>query len=157
MITASSQGPAPRGNDRPQQRQAEVGRRYPVVMLAAAATIGTASYLHLDGRIPLGFTTITGEHFSHVSIPEAIIGAVLAAGAVTVTVAPRRARTVARGVIGFAVLGVLAGLGITLASSPHLAADLAYHLGVLTVLLAALMALVWPGRSGQRGFAGRLR
>jgi hypothetical protein len=86
-------------------------------MLAAAATIGIASYLHLDGRIPLGFTTISGEHFSRVSVPEAIIGAVLAAGAVVVTVAPRRARAVALGAVGFAVLGVLAGLGFALTSS----------------------------------------
>jgi hypothetical protein len=131
-------------------------------MLAAAATIGTASYLHLDGQIPLGFTTITGEHFSRVSVPEAIIGAVLAAGAVIVTMAPRRARAVARGVVGFAVLGVLAGLGFVLASSagvlpvtvtgeqPHVAADLAYHLSVLVVLLAALLALTRPGFSGAR-------
>ncbi len=116
-------------------------RRYAVVMLAAAATIGIASDLHLDGRIPLGFTTITGEHFSRVSVPEAIIGAVLAAGAVIVTVAPRRARAVALGAVGFAVLGVLAGLGFALTSSPHIAADLAYHLSVLVVLLAALLAL----------------
>jgi hypothetical protein len=65
-----------------------VDRRYAVVMLAAAATVGIASYLHWAGRIPLDFTTITGEPFSRVSVPEAIIGAVLAAGAVIVTVAP---------------------------------------------------------------------
>jgi hypothetical protein len=71
----------------PQQQVGVVGR-YAVVMLAATATVGIASYLHRDGRIPLGFTTITGEPFSRVSVPEAIIGAVLAAGAVIVTVAP---------------------------------------------------------------------
>ncbi len=137
-------------------------RRYAVVMLAAAATVGIASYLHLDGQIPLGFTTITGEHFSRVSVPEAIIGAVLAAGAVVVTMAPRRARAVARGAVGFAVLGVLAGLGFVLASSagvlpvavtggrPHVTADLAYHLSVLVVLLLALLALTRPGFSGPR-------
>jgi hypothetical protein len=130
-----------------------VDRRYAVVMLAAAATIGIASYLHLDGRIPLGFTTISGEHFSRVSVPEAIIAAVLAAGAVIVTVAPCRARSVALGAVGFAVLGVLAGLGFALTSSPHIAADLAYHLSVLVVLLAALLALTRPGFSGPDGFA----
>jgi len=137
---AGPPGPAPAARG-PQKQQAGVDRRYAVVMLAAAATIGIASDLHLDGRIPLGFTTITGEHFSRVSVPEAIIGAVLAAGAVIVTVAPRRARAVALGAVGFAVLGVLAGLGFALTSSPHIAADLAYHLSVLVVLLAALLAL----------------
>ena len=132
-------------------------RRYAVVMLAAAATIGTASYLHLDGRIPLGFTAITGEHFSLVSVPEAIIGAVFAAGSVIISVAPHRARAVALRATGFAVLGVLAGLGVALARSQHVAADLAYHLSVLAVLLAALLALVRSGFSAARWSAGRRR
>jgi hypothetical protein len=82
---------------RAQPLPARMDRRYAVVLLAAAATFGIASYLHLDGNIPLGFTTITGEHFSRASIPEAIIGAVLAAGAAIVTAAPGRARTAALG------------------------------------------------------------
>jgi hypothetical protein len=138
-------------------------------MLAAAATVGIASYLHRDGRIPLGFSTITGEHFSRVSVPEAIIGAVLAAGAVIVTVGPHRARAAALGAVGFAVLGVLGGLGFVLASSagvlpvsvaggrPHIAADLVYHLSVLAVLLAALLALARPGFAGGRGVRLRRR
>jgi hypothetical protein len=146
---AGSPGLAPAAR-RPQQ-QAGVDRRYAAVMLAAAATFGIASYLHLDGRIPLGFTTITGEHFGRASVPEAIIGAVLAAGAAAVTMAPRRARAAAQGTVGFAVLGVLAGLGFVLTSArPHIAADLAYHLSVLVVLLAALLALARPGFSGAR-------
>ena len=92
---AGPPGPAPAAR-RPRQRQAGVDRRFAVVMLLEAATFGVASYLHLDGRIPLGFTTITGEHFSRASVPEAIIGAVLAAGAVVVGVAPGRARTATR-------------------------------------------------------------
>ena len=120
-------------------------------MLAEAATFGVASYLHLDGRIPLGFTTITGEHFSRASIPEAIIGAVLAVGAAMVVVAPSRARTVALGTTGFAALGVLAGLGFVITSSrPHIANDVAYHLTMLLVLLAGLVALVRTRRAGQR-------
>jgi hypothetical protein len=166
--SAGPPGPAPVARG-PQQRQAGVDRRYAVVMLAAAATVGIASYLHLDGQIPLGFTTITGEHFSRVSVPEAIIGAVLAAGAVVVTVAPRRGRAVALGVVGFAVLGVLGGLGFVLASSarvlpvavaggrPHIAADLAYHLSVLVVLLAAILALARPGFSAARWVSRRRR
>ena len=119
-------------------------------MLVEAATFGAASYLHLDGWIPLGLTTITGEHFGRASVPEAIIGAVLAAGAVVVAVAPGRARTAALGVTGFAVLGVLAGLGFVLTSSrPHIAADLSYHLTILLVLLTEVFVLVRTGRVGQ--------
>ena len=131
-------------------------RRFAVVMLAEAATFGVASYLHLDGRIPLGFTTITGEHFSRASVPEAVIGAVLAAGAVVVAVAPGRARTAALGATGFAALGVLAGLGFVLTSSrPHIAADLAYHLTMLLVLLAGLVVLVRTGHGRRSGTAPR--
>ena len=148
---AGSPGPAPAGR-RPRQREAGVDRRFAAVMLAEAATFGVASYLHLDGRIPVGFTAITGEHFGRASVPEAIIGAVLAAGAMVVAVAPGRARTAALGATGFAVLGVLAGLGFVLTSSrPHIAGDLAYHLTILLVLLAGLVVLVRTGRVGQPG------
>jgi hypothetical protein len=128
-----------------------VGRHYAIVMLAAAATFGIASYLHLDGRIPLGFTTITGEHFGRASVPEAVIGAVLAAGAIVVAMAPGWAGTAALGATGFAALGVLAGLGFVLTSSrPHIAVDLAYHLTMLLMLLAGLTVLVRTDRVRQR-------
>jgi hypothetical protein len=124
-------------------------------MLAEAVTFGVASYLHLDGRIPLGFTTITGEHFSRASLPEAVIGAVLAVGAVVVAASPRWARTAALGATSFAALGVLVGLGFVLTSSrPHIAVDLAYHLTMLIVLLAGLVVLVRRGR-GRSGTAPR--
>lgn len=126
-------------------RRPGLDRRYPVIMLVAATAIGSASYLHLDGRIPLGFTTITGEHFGQVSVPEAILAVLLATGAVTTIVTPHRARTVARRVIGLAALGVLVGLAATLVFSPHIAADLAYHLSVLALLLAALLPLARTG------------
>jgi hypothetical protein len=148
-FAAGPPGPAPtaRGPHQPTR----VDRHYAIVMLAAAATFGIASYLHLDGRIPLGFTTITGEHFGRASVPEAVIGAVLAVGAVVVAVAPGRARTAALGATGFAAVGVLAGIGFVLTSSrPHIAADLAYHLTMLLVLLAGLVVLVRTDRVGQQ-------
>ncbi len=46
-ITATEPGP----------RRAGVDRGVALGLLAAAATVGVASCLHLDGRIPLGFTT----------------------------------------------------------------------------------------------------
>ena len=131
-------------------------RRFAVVMLVEAAAFGVASYLHLDGRIPLGFTTITGEHFGRASVPEAVIGAVLAAGAVVVAVAPGRARTAALGATGFAAVGVLAGLGFVLTSSrPHIAADLAYHLTMLLVLLTGLIVLIRAGHGRRSGTTPR--
>ena len=153
--TAGSLGPEPTAR-RPRPRQAGADRRYAVLMLAEAATFGIASYLHLDGQIPLGFTTITGEHFSRASFPEAVIGAVLAAGAVAVAVAPGRARSAALGTTGFAVLGVMTGLGFVLTSSrPHIAIDLSYHLTILLVLLAGLVVLVRTSRRHPSGTASR--
>jgi hypothetical protein len=147
---AGSPAPAP-ATRRAQQRPAGIDRHYAVILLATAATFGVASYLHLDGKIPLGFTSITGEHFSRASLPEAIIGAVLAAGATVVAVAPGWTRTAALGATGFAALGVLAGLGFVLTSSrPHIAVDLAYHLTMLLVLLAGLVVLVRTAPVGQR-------
>ena len=139
-----------------QEQGLRTDRRFAVVMLAEAASFGVASYLHLDGRIPLGFTTITGEHFSRASVPEAVIGAVLTVGAVVVAIAPGWARTAALGATGFAALGVLAGLGFVLTSSrPHIAVDLAYHLTMLLVLLAGLVVLVRIGRGRRSGTAPR--
>jgi hypothetical protein len=116
-------------------------------MLVEAATFGVASYLHRGGRIALGFTTVTGEHFSNAALPEAIIGAVLAAAAVFVLAAPGRARSAAYGATGFATLGVVVGLSVVVGSSRP-AADLAYHVTILVVLLAsALMLSAWgPAR-----------
>ena len=152
---AGSPAPAPAAR-RAQPLPARMDRRYAVVLLAAAATFGIASYLHLDGNIPLGFTTITGEHFGRASVPEAVIGAVLAAGAVVVAVAPGRARTAALGATGFAALGVLAGLGFVLTSSrPHIAVDLSYHLTMLLVLLTGLIVLIRAGHGRRSGTTPR--
>jgi len=138
-----------------------VDRRFAVGLLAAAATFAIASYLHLDGRIPLGFTTITGENFSRASAPEAVIGAVLAAGAVVIAVSSRWAGTAALGAVGFADLGVLVGLGFVLTGDqPRIAVDLAYHLTMLVVLTAGLAVIARTGGhsrpgSGQTAAAGQ--
>src|SRR5215813_5375417 len=72
-----------------------VPRPFGLFMLAEAATLGIASYLHRNGRISLGFTVIHGEHFPRASLPEAIIGAVLVLGSAIVLAAPARARRAA--------------------------------------------------------------
>lgn len=119
-----------------------VPRLFGVVMLAEAATLGIASYLHRDGRIPLGFTVIRGEHFTSASIPEAVIGAVLAAGAVTVLTAPARARRAAVYTTCFGIVGFLLGTYFVLTSGrPSIAIDLTYHATALTVLVATLVML----------------
>lgn len=112
-------------------------------MLAEAATLGIASYLHRDGRIPLGFTVIHGEQFQAASVPEAIIGAVLAAGAVVVLATPARARRAAVFATGFGIFGFLVGTVFVLTSGrPSVTIDLTYHATALTVLVATLVMLV---------------
>lgn len=122
-----------------------VPRLFVPVLLAEAATLGLASYLHRDGSIPLGFTTIHGENFQAASLPEAIIGAVLAAGALAVLAAPARTRWAALVATGFAIVGFVVGVSIVLTSGrPSVAGDLTYHGIGLAALLATLIALAWP-------------
>jgi hypothetical protein len=123
-------------------------------MLAEAATLGIASYLHHNGHIPLGFTVIHGEYFGAAATPEAIIGAVLAAGAAYVLAAPGRARIVALSTTGFALLGVIVGLAEVLRGvGPGSTMDLAYHSALLAALVATLVMLALqsarplPGRA----------
>lgn len=132
----------PAGRPRP-------GRWIGGLMLAEAVTFGMASYLHLQGRIPLGFTTITGEHFPDAATPEAIIGAVVAAGALLVLALPGRARRPAIGVTGFAILGVAVGLSAVIRRSTGIvAADLGYHAAIMAALLVTLLLLLRRPVSG---------
>ena len=111
-------------------------------MLAEAATLGTASYLHRDGRIPLGLTVVRGEQFTGASVPEAVIGAILAAGAAIVLAAPDRARRAALFATGFGVLGVLAGVAFVATSGrPSITIDLTYHAILLAALTTTLVLL----------------
>lgn len=134
-----------------------VPRPLGLVMLAEAATLGIASYLHRDGHIPLGFTVIHGERYASASVPEAIIGAVLAAGAVMAATVPARARRASILATGFAIAGFLIGTVFVLTSGrPSVAIDLAYHAILLTVLITTLVVLAFgrsrtaTGHSAQR-------
>lgn len=130
-----------------------VPRLFGLALLAEAATLGIASYLHRDGHLALGFTVVRGEQFTGASVPEAVIGAVLAAGAVIVLAAPGRARRAALYATGFGVFGVLAGTGFVATSGrPSIAIDLTYHAILLTALTATLvmLALRRPGAGSGR-------
>lgn len=113
-----------------------------LVMMAEAATLGIASYLHRDGHIPLGFTAIHGEQYASASGPEAVIGAVLAVGAVIAATVPARARRAAVFATGFAIFGFLIGTVFVLTSGrPSVTIDLTYHAILLTVLITTLVML----------------
>lgn len=138
-----------------QDRRPGVSRWIGALMLAEAATFGIASYLHLRGHIPLGFTTIGGEDFPDAATPEAIIGAVLAAAAALVLTAPGRARRAALGATGFAILGTAVGLAaVSGRSTGNVAADLTYHAAIMAALLVsftiALLGPAGPGRPARQ-------
>jgi heme A synthase len=125
------------------ERHKGAPRLFALAMLAEAATLGTASYLHRDGRIPLGFTVVRGEQFTGASVPEAVIGAILAAGAAIVLTSPDRARRAALFATGFGVLGVLAGVAFVATSGrPSITIDLTYHAILLAALTTTLVLLV---------------
>jgi heme A synthase len=139
---------------------AAIPRLFGPALLAEAVTLGIASYLHRDGRIPLGVTVIHGEWFPAASIPEAIIGAVLTAGAAIVLAAPARARRTAVFATGFAIFGFVVGTVFVLASGrPDITADLTYHAAGLTALVTTLVMLVLgrPHRSASGRAAWRQR
>jgi heme A synthase len=128
-------------------------RLFGLALLAEAATLGVASYLHRDGHIPLGFTVIRGEQFTGASVPEAVIGAILAAGAAIVLTAPDRARRAALFATAFGVFGVLAGVAFVVTSGrPSIGIDLAYHAILLAALTTTLvlLALRRPGAEGEQ-------
>jgi len=124
-------------------RAGHLGRGAGVAMLAEAVTLWVASFLHRQGQIPLGFTVVRGEHFPAASIPELVIGVVLALGALVVLAAPSRARRPALFATGFGVFGVLGGLTIVVSGgSPDTAVDLTYHSLLLAALVATFVVLL---------------
>jgi len=111
-------------------------RRIAWLLLFVAVTLGVASALHLSGNVH-GAAPFDPDH---AGIAEAVIGVVLAACASIMLRAPARAR--AAGLTGtvFAIVGF--GVGLSFTTQGGHAPDIAYHVVVLPVLVAALVALL---------------
>ncbi len=107
------------------------------VLAAVAATLAAMSSLHLAGV--LGAHVGGGYDPSAAGAAEAVIGAVLAAAAVAITMRPARTRPVGLAANGFAVAGFAYGLSITAAAG--YAPDVAYHAAVLPVLVVTELVL----------------
>ncbi len=119
-----------------------VPRPFGLLLLAEAVTLGIASYLHRGGHIALGFTVVRGEQYTSASVPEAIIGAVLAVGAVIVLTIPARARRAAISATAFAIFGFVLGTIFVLTSGrSSVTIDLTYHSILLLVLGTSLVML----------------
>jgi hypothetical protein len=119
--------------------------RIALAMAVVAATLAVASALHLTGHV-------SGRHSpfdaDHAGVAEAIIAAVLVAGAAVMIFLPSKARITAVLVNGFAVVGFIVGLTMTTRGG-HLP-DITYHLVVLPVLVINFVAAL-GARSGSDG------
>ncbi len=112
------------------------------VMLVEAASLVVASTIHLTGHVTGRAPIFDADD---AGIAEAVIAAVLLAGALAMYRFPGRARTVGLAATGFATAGFLIGLRMTAAGGHW--PDIAYHLTVLPLLIASLVVLA---RSGAR-------
>jgi hypothetical protein len=106
------------------------------LMLIVAASLLAASVLHLSGHV-----TGRGAPFDaeHAGIAEAILCAVLLAGAVGMLRLPRRAKAIGLIANGVTTFGFLVGL--TMTSRGGHWPDIAYHLTVLPLLIGGLVVL----------------
>lgn len=102
-------------------------------MALEAASLAVVSALHLAGALG-------GKPEVGAGVPEAIIGIVLAVGAVELLRLPTRGRSVALGAILFAIAGFVLGLTITIRGGEPL--DIAYHATVLPILVLTLLQVL---------------
>jgi hypothetical protein len=99
-----------------------------------AATLIVASTLHLAGAVNNGKPPFRPDR---AGIAEAIIAAVLTAGAFALA---RGRRRVAAGTVAFAIAGFIVGLSMTIRGGATV--DIAYHATVLPLLLITFAVLV---------------
>lgn len=125
-----------------------------VLMALATAAFAVASIVHFGVDVPVGVATLS-DSFPGAAAPEAVIAAVLAIGAAAVLTRRAKSRGIALGTTSFALLATVYGLSITLNSTRT--GDVAYHLGILAVLLVILGLLLVPGRTGTRRGAQDVR
>jgi hypothetical protein len=110
------------------------------VTVLEAATFAIASTLHLGTHVP--FTGLVGEHAPGAAGPEALIAAVLLAGAVFLLAKRRHAWGVAFGTHCFAAAGTLVGISeVFSGGGPQATADYVYHVIIFLVLVTMLAVL----------------
>lgn len=113
------------------------------LMILEAVSLAVVSILHLSGTSGSGAKPYNP---TAAGTAEAIIGVVLAAGAVALVRSRAYGRLVAQIATGFAMVGFIVGLTFTLTGGGP--ADIAYHLTVLPVLVVTLVLLLIRTKSG---------
>lgn len=104
------------------------------VLLAEAATFAVAASIHVG-------VFLEGYAHHRAAIAETVIAAALLTGAaLTSGTSPTTTRRAFAGAQAFAALGVCVGLfTIAIGVGPRTAPDVAYHLAILTALIAGLV------------------
>lgn len=101
-------------------------------MLSEALLLGLASAVHAGRLVP-------GYAHAQASTAEAVIATVLVLASVETWLRPDDARRAAIFGQGFALLGVLVGLGtVVVGIGPHTLADVVYHALLLSLLVTGL-------------------
>jgi peptidoglycan/LPS O-acetylase OafA/YrhL len=124
-------------------------RRIAALMVLEAASLLVASLLHLSG-FAHGHArpfTATGA-----GIAEAVIGIVVACGAVSLLRPGARGRGTALAVTAFAIIGVVYGLSITTQGGDL--RDIVYHATLLPMLIATFALLLRQKRRREQRGAG---
>jgi hypothetical protein len=104
------------------------------LLLFEAAIFAAAALIHF-GAIAAGY-----EH-DKAGVAESVIATVLFAGAILTWFGPSWTRGVGIAAQAFALIGVLIGLfTIVVGVGPRTAADIAYHLAIVAVLIWGLIA-----------------
>jgi hypothetical protein len=123
-----------------------------VVLAVAAVTLAVASLVHFGVTLSVGATTIS-DPFAGAAIPEAVIAAVVALGAVALLARLPVSRWLTPAATLFALAGTLYGFTVTLRRGEP--GDIVYHLALLTMLVAAaallLLGLTRPARHDSAG------
>lgn len=121
-----------RGHAAPRLAEEPLPHRLRWYLAVAAATFIAAALVHRG-------ILLQGYQHARAFLAESIIAAVLLAGLVVSLVAPHRTRTAALAALGFALLGVIAGLiAITAGVGPQSTPDLVYHILIVLLLAAGL-------------------
>jgi hypothetical protein len=106
---------------------------------AAGLTLVLASILHSGVAVPLGATTFR-DPFTGAAIPEAVLGVLCLLGAAAVLARWAPAYWLASVAAGLSILGTAYGLRVTVGGNRT--GDIAYHLCLLALLLAAGLLLL---------------
>ena len=117
---------------------ADVRNRIRIFMLFEAATFVVASLIHA-GLLVAGYE----HHEAHLA--EAVIALVLIVALTLTWIRPAWTRAAGLGGQGFALLGTLVGLfTIAVGVGPRTVPDVAYHIGIVAVLIWGLL-VAWRG------------